>query len=99
MWVGTGRPPSWRQARSESSSRPNNLSYVGVQRPQRASLTLEQAIDAYLRERTAFQTMEEDTRENYERLLRHHVYPTLGARPVTRIQRDDLARVFEGLLT
>ncbi len=77
----------------------NDLSFVGRPRPQEASLTLEQAIDAYLRERTAFQTMEEDTRGNYERLLRRHVYPTLGARPVTSIQRDDLARVFEGLLT
>jgi integrase len=77
----------------------NDLSFSAPARPPDASLSLEQAVTAYLQERSAFQTMEEDTRLNYERLLRLHVYPRLGARSVHSIQRDDLLRLFQGLLT
>ena len=77
----------------------NDLSFVNGDRPQAEPLTLQQAVETYLRERTAFGTMDEATRRNYERLLVRHVYPTLGVKPVTSIRRDDLVRLFEGLLS
>ena len=77
----------------------NDLSFVNGDRPQAEPLTLQQGVETYLRERTAFGTMDEATRRNYERLLVRHVYPTLGVKPVTSIRRDDLVRLFEGLLS
>ena len=77
----------------------NDLSFVGDDRPQAPSLTFQQAIEAYLRERITFGTMDGATRQNYERLLVRHVYSTLGAKPVGSIQRDDLVKLFERLLT
>ena len=77
----------------------NDLSFVGGDRPQAACLPLEQAIKSYLGERATFGTLEEATRQNYERLLVRHVYSTLGAKPVGSIQRDDLVRLFQNLLT
>jgi integrase len=63
-----------------------------------APLTLKSAVGEYLDERVTFKTMEPHTRENYERTLRLHVYPTLGDRPPVSLDRDDLKSIFEGLL-
>ena len=77
----------------------NDLSFLHGDRPQAELLALQQAVETYLRERLAFGTMDEATHHNYERLLMRHVYPTLGMKPVTVIRRDDLVRLFEGLLS
>jgi hypothetical protein len=77
----------------------NDLSFLNSDRPPAELLTLKHAVETYLRERIAFGTMDESTRQNYERLLIRHVYPTLGVKPVTSIGRDDLVRLFEGLLS
>ena len=77
----------------------NDLSFLDGDRSQTTSLTLKQAIEAYLRERCTFSTLDEATRQNYERLLARHVYPLLGWKPVGSIRRDDLVRLFANLLT
>ena len=77
----------------------NDLSFLHGDRPQAELLAFQQAVETYLRERLAFGTMDEATHHNYERLLMRHVYPTLGMKPVTAIRRDDLVRLFEGLLS
>jgi integrase len=77
----------------------NDLSFLSSDRPPAELLTLKHAVETYLRERIAFGTMDESTRQNYERLLIRHVYPTLGVKPVTSIGRDDLVKLFEGLLS
>ena len=52
----------------------------------------------YLAERLAFQTIDPFTKLNYERTLRKHAFPVLGAVTVTAIRREDLKVLFERLL-
>jgi len=46
----------------------------------------------------AFQTIDPFTKLNYERTLRKHAFPVLGAVTVTAIRREDLKVLFERLL-
>jgi len=60
--------------------------------------SLQEAVGEYLAERLAFQTIDPFTKLNYERTLRKHAFPVLGAVTVTAIRRGDLKVLFERLL-
>jgi len=89
-----GRP--WRTRKEAEAALPDILGKVGTGNYVEPSrLTLEGYLTRWLDGRRG--SLRETTWDSYERALRVHVYPALGAVPVQKVRASDLTKLYNDL--